>query len=86
MDETRKDVYFYATQWEDAGLIKYCKLAVNVVLKWPNDGVTEVDYAPLEGGTFVDLTEGECHTTDMNYKPQYDDLERNTDINKLAAR
>jgi len=31
----------------------YCSLATNLVLDWPNDGVTEFDYAQLDGGNFM---------------------------------
>jgi hypothetical protein len=32
------DVFFYQTVYADSGVIKYCSLAANTVLKWPNDG------------------------------------------------
>merc|ERR1711991_995699 len=43
----RKDVYFYTTKWKDSGLVKYCNLAVNLVLSWPNDGTAEFDQCQL---------------------------------------
>lgn len=85
-ESTRSDVYFYLTQWKDSGLIKYCKLAVNLLLKWPNDGATEIALGVLEGGNNMGITQGECHTLDMNFPPQYRDSARNKVMNDKAAR
>ena len=85
-EKTRDDVYFYLTQWKDEGLVKYCNLASNLVLKYPNDGVSEVENGPLEGGHDMGVLQGECHTLNMKWPPQYRDNDRNVIMNKEAAR
>ena len=84
--EARKDVFFYRTQWAESGLLKYCNLACNAVLKWPNDGMAENEYGVLEGGHDMGLFKGECHTLNMRYPPQYRSNPRNTEMNAKAAR
>jgi hypothetical protein len=59
---------------------------MNLVLQWPNDGVTEYDYAHLSGAQFGGNTQKWCHSTDMGYPAQYDDHSRNAVMNKQAAR
>lgn len=36
----RKEVYYWAAKYGQDGLIHYCNLAANVVLGWPNDGIS----------------------------------------------
>merc|ERR1712000_64702 len=85
-ETTRGDVWSYLTMWKDTGLVKYCNLATNLVLKWPNDGVSEVEYGPLDGAHNLGITQGECHTVDMKWPPQYTDNPRNDEMNAKAAR
>lgn len=48
--EARKDVYFFTTTYKQRTFFgDYCSLATNTILQWPNDGVTELKYAKLEG-------------------------------------
>lgn len=84
--EARKDVFFYRTQWADKGLIKYCNLASNAVLSWPNDGMAEVKRGELAGGNDMGIFKGECHTFNMKYEAQYRSVDRNTILNAKAAR
>ncbi len=80
------DVYFYTTQYQTGSLVNYCSLPTNLILSWPNDGVTEFDYAPLPGAHNAGHTFGECHTTNMHFPPQCWDDSRDAEINTKAAR
>jgi hypothetical protein len=84
----RANVFFYTTIWKDSGFIKYCNLASNLVLTWPNDGTAEYEMCQLPGANPVgdNPTRGECHTPDMNWPPQTENIARNTEINANAAR
>eukprot|EP01127_Copromyxa_protea_P000001 TRINITY_DN0_c0_g1_i1.p1 TRINITY_DN0_c0_g1~~TRINITY_DN0_c0_g1_i1.p1 ORF type:complete len:673 (-),score=149.02 TRINITY_DN0_c0_g1_i1:52-2070(-) len=85
--ETRQDVYSYSSTYSSGSYLgDYCSLPMNLILQWPNDGVTEADFAPLPGGNFLGNTEEECHTTEMAYAPQFDNETRNKLMNSLAAR
>lgn len=79
----RKEVYHYITQYKDWS---WCSLATNLVLEWPNDGVSEEKYSKLEGGQFLGTKKGWCHTSDLNYPPQGTDEARNKEMNDNAAR
>lgn len=59
---------------------------MNLILQWPNDGVTEQGYAQLEGANNQGNKEKWCHSTDMGYAAQCDDHTRNAQMNDLAAR
>jgi len=81
----RGSVYYYTTTYYLGSWFgDACSSAVNMVLQWPNDGVTELVYAKLEGGHPAGNTEKQCHTTDMNYPPQYWDTKRNIEINNYT--
>lgn len=82
------DVYYYMTQYQTGGLINYCSLPTNLILAWPNDGVTEIDYAPLpsNAGHHMGASKGECHTTNMQWPPQCWNANRDAEINSNAAR
>jgi len=83
----RKDVYFWTTTYEQGKFFgDWCNLAVNLILQWPNDGTTELTYAPLPGGNSMGNKEKWCHTTDMGYPAQYSDSTRNANMNANAAR
>jgi len=85
--ENVKDVYFYTTTYELGNLFgDYCNALVNFVLEWPNDGITELDYAKLAGANNMGNKEKFCHTTGMAYEAQYYDSDRNKEMNKQAAR
>jgi hypothetical protein len=85
--ENRKDVYYHTTTYKQGNALgDYCSLATNLVLDWPNDGVTEFDYAKLDGGNYMGNDEKWCHTTEMAYPAQYSDTERNLDMDANAAR
>jgi len=83
----RQEVHFYTTTYKLGTFFgDSCNLAMNLVLQWPNDGTTEIKYGTLDGATNMGNKEQWCHTTGMNYKPQYQDSVRNTEMNTLAAR
>jgi len=85
--ETRKDIHFYTTTYELGNFFgDYCNAAMNLVLEWPNDGTTEIDYAILDGANYAGNTEKWCHTSSMSYPAQYTDEVRNGEMNALAAR
>jgi len=79
----RKEVYSYITQYADWS---WCSLATNVVLQWPNDGVSEEKFSKLEGGNFLGTKKGWCHTTTLNYPPHGTDNVRNKEMNEKASR
>ncbi|KAL0480735.1 cmfA [Acrasis kona] len=75
----RSQVWYHTTQYKD---YSYCSLAANAVLQWPNDGVTELERANLEGGNNVHHKKSWCHTADLKYPPQCSDHDRNKQMNK----
>ncbi|KAF2076907.1 hypothetical protein CYY_001810 [Polysphondylium violaceum] len=79
--DKRKLVYYATSQYKTGSLVNYCNLGANAVLKWPNDGVVDLDHASLYGGTYVDNFKGYCHTTDMKSPPQTS----NTEFNKKMS-
>jgi len=85
-DRVTHDVYYYTTQYDSGGLVNYCNLGSNLLLKWPNDGMTEKEFSDLPGGNDVAHTKGECHTTSMAFPPQCWDSTRNAVMNENAAR
>lgn len=85
--EVRKEIYSYTTTYELGNFFgDYCNLAINALLKWPNDGTAELDLAKLPNGNYMGNTEKQCHTTDMAYDAQYEDTARNILFNQKAAR
>lgn len=85
--ETRKHVHFYTATYEQGRFFgDWCSLPMNLVLQWPNDGVTELVYAPLPGAVNMGNKEKWCHSTEMTHPPVCDDQERNVEMNKVAAR
>lgn len=87
LPEMKKDVYYFTTTYKQGNLFgDYCNLAVNLVLKWPNDGTSELDNTVLTGGNNMGNKEKWCHTTGMSYSAQYYDATRNKDMNDKAAR
>jgi len=84
---SRKEVFYYTTTCKQGNLFgDYCNAAVNLVLSWPNDGTTELKYTKLESATNLGNIEKWCHTTDMAYPAQYNDLTRNKEMNSKASR
>jgi len=85
--ETKKDIFYYTTTYKQGSLFgDACSYATNLVLNWPNDGTTELKFAQLTGATNLGNKEKWCHTTEMNYSPQYLDHTRNAEMNKAAGR
>jgi len=85
--ESRQEVSYYTTTYEQGTWFgDYCNMAVNLILEWPNDGVAEIVYTKLTGGTNLGNKQKWCHTTDMAYPAQYDDTQRNTQMNANAGR
>jgi len=87
-EENFQYVYYYTTTYKQGQFFgDYCNMAINALLNWPNDGVTEMKYASL-GGKSVNCGNKEqwCHTTGMKYPPLYNDVSRNAEMNAKAAR
>ncbi|EGD76312.1 hypothetical protein PTSG_01015 [Salpingoeca rosetta] len=86
--EVADNMYYYVTQYDKGGPLGngYCNMLTNAVLAKPNDGVTEVDYAHLEGAHYMGLTKGECHIQDMNWPASFLNEDRNKLMNAEAAR
>jgi len=85
--ETKKQVYYYTTTYKQGSFFgDYCNLAVNFVLKWPNDGTSELELSQLSGGNNMGNKEKWCHTVDMGYPAQYLDHARNKEMSSAAAR
>lgn len=84
---SKSDVYFYTTIYKKTFLHpRYCNLATNLALNWPNDGVAEYDQCLLPGGVHVENYEGECHSVNMKWPPQTENVARNRIINQSAMR
>jgi len=80
-------VYYYTTTYKQGNLFgDYCSMAINALLQWPNDGVSEIKFSSLPGGNSMGNTEKQCHTTGMKYSPQYYDNNRNAQMNANAGR
>jgi len=80
-------VYYYTTTYKQGGFFgDYCNMAINAIIQWPNDGVSELKYSTLVGGNSAGNTEKQCHTTGMKYTAQYLDNNRNAQMNSLAGR
>lgn len=85
--DTRADVHFFTTTYKSGTFFgDYCSLPMNLVLQWPNDGVTEQTYATLAGAQNMGNKEQWCHSTEMGYAPQFTDPQRNAEMNTKAAR
>jgi len=84
--QAKDDVFYYTTQYKSGGLVNYCNLGANMLLKWPNDGVTEVDYSQLSGAKSVGHDQAECHTAGMKWPPQCSNGVRDREMSKLASR
>jgi len=87
-EETYQFVYYYTTTYKQGQFFgDYCNMAINALLNWPNDGVTEIKYAHLGGkSTNCGNKEQWCHTTGMKYPALYYDNARNAEMNRLAGR
>eukprot|EP01126_Amoeba_proteus_P053044 TRINITY_DN6448_c0_g1_i8.p1 TRINITY_DN6448_c0_g1~~TRINITY_DN6448_c0_g1_i8.p1 ORF type:complete len:411 (-),score=74.58 TRINITY_DN6448_c0_g1_i8:152-1384(-) len=84
---SRADVSYYTTTYKQGNLLgDWCSLPMNLILEWPNDGVTELEFSSLPGGVNKGNKEKWCHSTDMGYPAQYDDHSRNVEMNSAAAR
>ena len=64
-DKVTKDVFYYTTQYNSGGIINYCNLGANLLITWPNDGMSEKQYSDLPGGNFVEHSKGECHVRSL---------------------
>jgi pimeloyl-ACP methyl ester carboxylesterase len=85
--QTRALVYYYTTTYVQGKLFgDYCNLATNLVLKWPNDGVAELELSQLPNAQNQGNTEGWCHSPDMKYTAQTQNRDRNKLMNSAAAR
>jgi len=85
--ESRKHISFYTVTYQQGKFFgDWCSLPMNLVLEWPNDGVTELKYAGLEGGISMGNKEKWCHSINMAYPSVCFDEQRNAEMNLLAAR
>jgi len=82
---SKQNVYFYRTNYP-SGFFEFCKLATQLVLEKPNDGLAENSLAFLDEGHDMGIKLEWCHSGDMKYPPQCSDPERNKEMNLLAAR
>jgi len=82
---TRASVYFYYVTYDES-TSKFCNQATNMFLTKPNDGVTELQYAPLSGGVDCGRKSGWCHALNMKFAPAFSDSSRNQEMNSKAAR
>lgn len=84
---TRAKIHYFTTTYQQGNFFgDYCSLPMNLVLQWPNDGITELEYAQLPGANNGGNTEKWCHSTDMGYPAQTSDHGRNAEMNSKAAR
>jgi len=80
--ETKSQIFFYTTTYEQASWSgDWCNVAANLVLKWPNDGTTELSRGILQGANYMGNKEKWCHAGGMAYDPQYQDHQRNFEMN-----
>ena len=83
----RREIYFYTTTYlNKAGFPRFCNLGTNLLLSNPNDGITELSSSMLPNGNNEGNTVKQCHSVSMEYLAQYDDRERNIEMNRLAAK
>lgn len=80
--QSRGEMYYYTTE----GYPKACSGLTNMFIKKPNDGVTEIVYASLDGGNFLGNTKGECHARNFAYPPSFLNSGRNKEMNDNSAR
>jgi len=85
-DHPQYVTYFTSTYKQGGFFGDYCNMAINAILQWPNDGVSELKYCSLPGGKSMGNTEKQCHTTGMKYSAQYYDSNRNSNMNSNAGR
>ncbi|GAM27159.1 hypothetical protein SAMD00019534_103340 [Acytostelium subglobosum LB1] len=83
--EKRAIIYFTTTQYNTGGLVNYCNLAANSVLKWPNDGVTDSEHNQLPGANFANHFKGWCHTVDMKAPAQCTNQDNNKNFNEQSV-
>jgi len=85
--DVRDNMFSYTTTYKTGNFFgDYCNMAVNLVLEWPNDGTCELVATNIGQHFPASNFEGECHSTDMKYSPQYWDTTRNAQMNAAAAR
>ncbi len=82
----RARVHFWTTSFFTGQAFDNCLFATGVFLTNPEDGTTEMFAGQLPGAVSMGHVNGWCHTTGMNYPPQYQDSARNADMNAHAAR
>jgi len=83
---TRSRITYVTTQYSLNPLVRYCSLAANIVLKWPNDGVTEVEFGQLNGARNHGNVPDWCHTESMRYPHQCKNAGLNRFFNTNSAR
>jgi len=80
-------MYYYTTSfvntkswWRN----DYCQSLTDILLRDPDDGVTEKWSGELPYGNSAGHFDGECHTANMKYDPQAQDYNRNQEMNSKA--
>jgi len=84
--QNRALVYYYTTSYVKNQLLDNCNILTQLILRKPNDGVTEVDLAQLPDGQNQGNAERWCHIGGMKYPPQVQNSPRNVLMNELSAR
>jgi len=83
VQESRKAVYYYTTQYKRGIFNSKCNFATSLVLNTDNDGITEKKYSNLPDATHVSHVNQQCHSRDMAYVAQSLVTDR---INDIIAR
>jgi len=85
-NDFRATVSYYLTQYDDAFWISSaCVTGSSLVMYTPNDGTCEKRFGDLPGAVNMGYLKGQCHTSDMKYPPQTQDVNRNKIMNGAAA-
>ena len=84
--QATEEVYFYTTRYDEIEHPRYCSRVINFIISTPNDGVAELEYTGLVDAHNMGTSIGECHSKGMAWPSQCEDLERDTEMNRMAAR
>ncbi|MCI0393647.1 MAG: conditioned medium factor [Chloroflexi bacterium] len=83
----RSRVYYFTTSFTDLWYrYDYCHLGSDLFLSDPDDGATERWAGQLSGANNMGHKTGWCHTTGMRDPAQYNDYNRNANMNTYANR
>jgi ADP-dependent glucokinase len=82
---TRASHHYYYTRYKN-DFLDNCNSMMNLLIKTPNDGVTETQFAPLPSSNNAGEFKGECHVDGMKYPGAFRNSARNAEMSVLAAR